>query len=351
MNAGEVAARVEIVDRGLDQVGELDQRVIPLLAAARVFGEQNRVLGLDQKRGRHFDLLGIRRHLGRHLDRRGRRQGNLAVQVLFLQPGVVTHVNGPLGIGHHDRIGAREGFRHAVHGGRLSIEFHVFADRRALAVGGMNPVDLGPPLGLVERPRGTDDEDRRAVDIGVVDRHVGMEKAHQVMDDGDHRLAGCAGIAVGDLHRRFLMGTQQHMGIITAVIDHRIVQPPVAGPRIEGGKRQIVHMHHVDDDVGVESPRAGALHPWFLGNRYGLPKRLLAPLHGTRSYGRRHCVPPLHFSVVRSSPSERNRPSLPMFMPLLIFRRAPYGALVWPPRSRRPWQAHCGRASPNTQGI
>jgi hypothetical protein len=38
--------------------------------------------------------------------------------------------------------------RHAVDGGRLIVPFHDMADRFALNIGGMDPIDEGAPLGF-----------------------------------------------------------------------------------------------------------------------------------------------------------------------------------------------------------
>ncbi len=99
------------------------------------------------------------------------------IELRFLQAGVVAHVDRSLARAHHDRIGAREGAGHAVDGGRLIIPFDEIADRFALNVGGVNPVDERPALGFGQRPGGAHDKDRRAVEIGVVDAHRRMQQA------------------------------------------------------------------------------------------------------------------------------------------------------------------------------
>jgi hypothetical protein len=43
------------------------------------------------------------------------------------------------------------------------------ADRLALNVGGMDPIDEGPPLGFSQGAGRADNEHRRAIEIGVVD--------------------------------------------------------------------------------------------------------------------------------------------------------------------------------------
>src|SRR6516164_3273927 len=100
-------------------------------------------------------------------------------------------------------VRAGEGIRHAVDGGRLIVPFHDVADRLALNIGGMNPIDEGAALGFGQGAGRTDDEHRRAIEIGVVDAHRRVQQPDDVMDDGDHRLAARPRIAVRDLHGIF----------------------------------------------------------------------------------------------------------------------------------------------------
>jgi len=69
---------------------------------------------------------------------------------------------------------------------------------------------------------------RRAVDVGVVDRHVRVQQAHEVVQDRDHRLAARLGVAVRDLHRRLLVLAEHHRRAVLPVVDDRIVQAAVA---------------------------------------------------------------------------------------------------------------------------
>ena len=92
--------------------------------------------------------------------------------------------SGPCGSRHHHAVGAREGFRHAVD--RCAAGSPTSCTARTASpwhLRGVDPVDARPALGLVHRPGGADDEHRRAVDVGVVDRHVGVQQARP----------GCAG--------------------------------------------------------------------------------------------------------------------------------------------------------------
>ena len=182
-------------------------------------------------------IAAIARRVGRH--RRGRcggaigRQRDLARERLLLQRGVVAHVDRALRLGRHDRIGAREAFRHALDRGRLVVPLDVVAHGVALHQRGVRPVDVRAALAFVHRAGRADDEDRHAVDIGVVDRHAGVQQADQVVQDHRHRLAGRLGVAVRDLHRDLLVLAQHHRRIVAAVVDERVVQAAKARAGIE----------------------------------------------------------------------------------------------------------------------
>src|SRR5208283_3117865 len=94
---------------------------------------------------------------------RGRR--HIVIELRLLQSRVVAHVDRPLTAAHHDRVGAGEGVRHAVDGGRLIVPFHDMADRFALNIGGMDPIDEGAPLGFGQGAGRADNENRRAIEI------------------------------------------------------------------------------------------------------------------------------------------------------------------------------------------
>src|SRR6267143_592937 len=67
----------------------------------------------------------------------GRWQLHLVIERRLLKSRVVAHIDRPLTAAHHDRVGAGEGVRHALDGGRLIVPFDDMADLLALNVGGM----------------------------------------------------------------------------------------------------------------------------------------------------------------------------------------------------------------------
>jgi hypothetical protein len=46
-----------------------------------------------------------------------------------------------------------------------------------------------------------------------------MQKADDIMDNGHHRLAAGLGVSMGDLHRDFLVVTEEHRRLVLPVID------------------------------------------------------------------------------------------------------------------------------------
>ena len=182
----------------------------------------------------------VRRWRGGHFGAAGRWHFDIMIELGFLQAGVVAHVDRTLARAHHHRVGAREGARHAVDGGRLIVPFDKIANRLALNVGGVNPVDKRPALGFGQRPGGAHDEHRRAVEISVIDAHRRVQQADQVMHDGDHRLALGAGVTMGDLHGDLFMLAGQHRRIVLAIVDQRVVQAAVARAGIERDVLEVI---------------------------------------------------------------------------------------------------------------
>ena len=236
--------------------------------------QQHGVLGRKKLVGDRRDRAGIGRERRRRRGGAGGRQRHPRCERLLLQRGVVAHVDRALRLRGHDRIGAREGFRHALDRGRLVVPLHVVADGVALHQRGMGPVDVRAALGLVHRAGGADDEDRHPVEIGVVDRHARMQQPDQVVQDHRHRPAGRLGIAVRDLHRDLLVLAQHHRRLVAAVVDERIVQAAEAGAGIERDVGEAVALDQVDDDVGL--PAAVILVDALCSSRLFLHRR--APL-------------------------------------------------------------------------
>jgi hypothetical protein len=222
--------------------------------AADIFGEQHRKPRRQQAVGDRRERRRVGRHRHRRLGIAERRQLDFGGERLLLQPGVVTHVDRALRLGHHRPVSAGEGIRHALDAAGLVIPFDVMADLLALDVGGVDPVDEGAAPALVHRAGGADDEDRGAIHIGVVDAHGRMQQSDHVVHDGDHRAAGRLGVAMGDLHGDLLMLAQQHRRAVAAVIDERVVQAAKARPGIERdiGKPEL--LDQVDDHIGLPAP-------------------------------------------------------------------------------------------------
>ena len=91
----------------------------------------------------------------------------------------------------------------------------------------------GRRLGLVHRAGRAHDEDRHAVEIGVVDRHAGVQQADEVIRITAAGLPVRLGIAVRDLHRDLLVVAQDHRRFVVAVIDQQVVQAAKARAWIE----------------------------------------------------------------------------------------------------------------------
>ncbi len=78
-----------------------------------------------------------------------------------------------------------------------------------------------------------------------------MQQPDQIVDDGGQGLAGRLGVAMGDLDGDVLVGAQQHLRVVLAIIDHGIVQAPEAGTGIERHIGEVEVPHEIDDDVGI----------------------------------------------------------------------------------------------------
>jgi hypothetical protein len=78
------------------------------------------------------------------------------------------------------------------------------------------------------------------VDVGVVDRHAGVQEPDEVVQDHRHRPSGRLGIAVRDLHRDLFVLAQHHRRLVAAVVHKRIVQAAKACAGVEGDMRKAV---------------------------------------------------------------------------------------------------------------
>ena len=220
MLVGKVERVVDVPDCRTGGLGQFHDALEAARAPAGIFGEQHGMLGRDQ-------LVGDR---GKRL-RIGAIGAGVAAAVAGGSGGTChravppaaqrhAHVDRTLRLRGHDRIGARRS-RHALDRGRLVIPLHVVAHRVALHQRRMRPVDVRPALAFVHGAGRADDEDRHSVDIGVIDRHAGVQQADEVVQDHRHRLAGGLGVAVRDLHGDLLVLAQHHRRLVAAVVDQR----------------------------------------------------------------------------------------------------------------------------------
>ena len=251
MLVGKVERVVDVPHGRAGRFGKRDDALEAARAPSGIFRQQHGMLGREQLVGDRGDRARVGRHESGRSGGADGRERDIAGERLLLQRRVVAHVDRALRLRGHDRIGARERFRHALDRGRLVVPLHVVADGVALHQRGMRPVDVRAALGFVHRAGGADDEDRHAVEIGVVDRHAGMQQPDQVVQDHRHRLAGRLGVAVRDLHGDLLVLAQHHRRLVAAVVDQRIVQAAKARAGIERDVGEAVALDQVDDDVGL----------------------------------------------------------------------------------------------------
>ncbi len=271
MAAREVEPSVDVVDRDSRRLRELDERVERFVVASHVFRDDDRMRGSRDHIGRLLERCRIGAEARRNFHGMGRRQLHLVLELLLLQPRVVDHVHRALRLRHHHAVGARERLGHAIDRVRLVIPLRVLAHRLALPLRGVNPVDPRAALRLVHGARRADDEYRRPVDVGVVDRHVRVQQPDEVVQDRDHGLAARLGVAVRDLHRRLLVLAEHHRRAVLPVVDDRVVQAAIARAGIERGVRQVVGVQQVDDDVGRPTIFCGT-HRIFRRPRRGLDR-------------------------------------------------------------------------------
>ena len=114
----------------------------------------------------------------------------------------------------------------------------------------MDPVDARAPLGFVHRAGRAENQDRRAVDVGVVDGHTRVQQADDVVQDGGHWLLRRFGETVSHPDGDFLVLAQQHFRQhVAAVVDQRVVQPAVRSARVQRRVRNLKLLEQVDNNV------------------------------------------------------------------------------------------------------
>ena len=106
---------------------------------------------------------------------------------------------------------------------RIVIPLCEVADGRAYVLRSVEPLHAAPPLRPI-RDVARNDDHRRLVAIGVINRHGRMLDPNRPVCRGEHRLALDLGVAVGHRHRGFLVHARNEFRLIVAVIDERFVE-------------------------------------------------------------------------------------------------------------------------------
>ena len=247
---GEIHAAVQAHDRGLQQLGQLDQECHAGGRACQAVGHQHGTRGIDEKTRRF-------RNGARIALRRG-RQGELR------DPGRGAGGNRPLlqlavGDDHHrttrrrhrdlvrtDRRLAEMWQRH-----RRVVPLRVVAHDRRRVLHAVHPLDAGLAHGGVERVA-EDQIHGDPVAVGVVNRHRGVLHADGAMCEHRERLAFDLVVAVRHGDRRLFMAARDQLGLaVAAVVDDRFVQSAEARAGVRADIVNAERFDHVDHIVGT----------------------------------------------------------------------------------------------------
>ena len=252
MAARETVTITLIQHRHVQQLGQLDQGMEGDIGTAQAIGDDNRIPGIEQRLRHARNGFGRRRRRFRRCELLGIRQRREFGVFLFLDFGVVAHIDRTARLGHGGLIGAREGFGRAFQIGRLIVPFDEIAHQIALNQRGMHPVAARTALGIAHRPGAAQQNDRNAVAPGVVDGHDCVLQADHVVQNGDHRLAGGARVTVSDGHRDFLVHAFQVFRVLVAQIIHqRIVNAAKRRARIERREGNVGLLNQIDNEIGA----------------------------------------------------------------------------------------------------
>jgi len=120
----------------------------------------------------------------------------------------------------------------------------------------MDPVDPGPALRRIDRAGRAEDDHRRAIAPGVVDRHQPVHEADIAVQRHGHRLAGHLGVAMRHRHRMLLVQAQDHLRVaIAEMIDQAVVESAIGGTGIEADIGNAQGAQHVGGDVAAPARR------------------------------------------------------------------------------------------------
>ena len=216
------------------RLGEFDPLVPIRPASGRTAGEnEGRLCAAQQFR------RGLERVLGRAGRRRRREPGNVlqfgpGLKARFLHRRIEVDVDRPAGGRHGDLGAAPDRFDRRRRRARLVIPLGVVADQCALVGRGVNPVDIGPADGRVDRPGRAENDHGQSVAPGVEDAHGRVHQPDVRVDDDRQWPLRDPGIAVGNGDRMLLVQHQRHFrrGVAEEIHD-RVVQSAVAGAGVQ----------------------------------------------------------------------------------------------------------------------
>ena len=252
MGVGEVHPSV-LVDHGsLQRLGQRDQPLHAFLVVGHQVGNDDRRFSFHQPAGRFGDG-GLVPYRGLH--RRHRQQFVSAIADLtLLQVPVDDHGHRPHRRCHGDSVGTGHGLREVLQGERRIVPLDVIAHHAHAVLGGMRPLHARASLGGVKMVAGEQDH-RRAVAPGVVDRHGRMLQSHRAVAEHAQRPSGDLVIAMR--HRGcllFMNAGQQFRGLIAAIVDDGLVNAPEAGAGVGGDVVEAQALDHVHHEIRARIP-------------------------------------------------------------------------------------------------
>ena len=231
MGHREVHAPAQVHDRGLQRLGELDEKLHAVLVARAAVGDDHRALRGHEPLGR----LGERRAIA--LRRPGARELRdfqaLLVDRLFLQVDVAVDEHRLHRRRRRDLVGAHRRLGEVLQRHRIVVPLHEIAHQQRGILHRVVPLGAGAALHRVQ-PVAREDHHRRAVDPGVVDRHRRVLHADAAVDERPHGLARGLRIAVRHGDRGLLVhaGEQLRLGV-AAIVHQRLVQAAEARARVD----------------------------------------------------------------------------------------------------------------------
>ena len=165
-------------------------------------------------------------------------------QRVFLNVGVDRHQHRTHRCGGGEIVGLDQRFPGRLQACRLRVPFGEIAHRRVLIQRRVIPFDVRAPRGIVLHIA-RNDQDRRAVGIGVVHRHRGVLQADGAVHHGRHRFARNLGIAMRHCDGAFLVQAHDEFGLgVHAVIEQRFLQAPEGRCRQAG---DVIDAERLDD--------------------------------------------------------------------------------------------------------